>query len=468
MAWSAAALMAVIVSVAIVRNPVQVTDALVPMLDVQRQAPLVVVRTALKEGTGLSRPLYWLQIKLLLDASRGRYFVAYKTFHVLLVAVLFFLFVRVARVRSRDDALAFVFALVVLTGMHTFLGMVWEGYPVNHYLEIAVFSLSALVLCQSRGGWMADVGASVLFVTAALTLDSGLLVWVVVISARLVGLRGVSWRGLAVTTGLLAVYMVLRFGVLGIGVPDVGERASGFGFSRIEPADIERRFVATGHLYYFYLYNVASAFASVFLSEPTAGRWILTERIMNGELDPVVATRVISALVATGLIAWFTVRRRAAWAAWQFEHSDQLVVICAAVALGNAAMCFSYVKDEIMSTAGVFYALAVFGASRDALAQWGRARRPAAVATVFAAVLVTASFAWTVRTTESQYQMLRIGTTDRYEWAHVDEWLAQQNQAPRTAQGARLVRDLRDEAMRTRPLSLLSVPRWAVEWFNLE
>ena len=45
------------------------------------------------------------------------------------------------------------------------------------------------------------------------------------------------------------------------------------------------------------------------------------------------------------------------------------------------------------------------------------------------------------------------------------EWLAQQNQAPKTAQGARLVRDLRDEAMRTRPLSLLSVPRWAVEWF---
>jgi hypothetical protein len=61
--------------------------------------------------------------------------------------------------------------------------------------------------------------------------------------------------------------------------------------------------------------------------------------------------------------------------------------------------------------------------------------------------------------------MLRIGTVDRYEWAHVDEWLAQQNRIPSTPEGQRLVQDLRAEAMRTRPLSLLSVPRWAVKWF---
>ena len=61
--------------------------------------------------------------------------------------------------------------------------------------------------------------------------------------------------------------------------------------------------------------------------------------------------------------------------------------------------------------------------------------------------------------------MLRIGAVDRYEWAHVDEWLAGQNQTPTTPQGARLVQQLRDEAMRTRPLSLMFVPRWAVKWF---
>jgi hypothetical protein len=465
MAWSAAALAACLVSLAILRNPVQVTDALIPMLSVQNESPVMVFRTMVNEASGLSRPLYWLEVKLLLDASRGNYFVAYKTSHLVFVAALFILFVRAAGVRSRDETFAFLFALVVLTGMHPFLGMVWEGYPVNHYLEIAVFSLGALVLCQSRGGWTADVCAAMLFIVASLTLDSGLLVWVVIFTARLIGLRGVSWRGVAIMTGLLAVYMTLRFGVLGIGVPDVGERASGFGFSRIEPAEIERRFVATGHLYYFYVYNTVSALLSVFLSEPTSGQWLLTERLANGDVDPMVATNVISALVATGLIVWFALNRRAAWAARQFEHSDQLVIICAAVALGNAAMCFSYVKDEIMSTAGVFYALAVFGATREALARWGQARWNTVAITMLTVILFAGSTAWTIRATGLQYQVLLIGTADRYEWAHVDEWLAQQRRTPATLEGQRLVKDLRAEAMRTRPLSVLFVPRWVVRWF---
>ena len=91
------------------------------------------------------------------------------------------------------------------------------------------------MLCQSRGGPVMDVAAAILFVIASLTLDSGLLVWVVLVAARLVGLRGVSWRGVAVTTALLAFYMVFRFGIFGIGAPPIGERAAGFGFSRIEP-----------------------------------------------------------------------------------------------------------------------------------------------------------------------------------------------------------------------------------------
>ena len=464
MAWSAALLMALIVSLTVLRNPVQVTDSLVPILKVQDASTWEVFMAKI-DSVGFFRPLYWVQIKLLLEASGGRYALAYKSFHVLCVALLFVLFVCAARVRSKDDAIAFTFALVVLTGMHSFLGMVWEGYPVNHYLEIAVFSLAALVLCQSRGGVVADIAAALLFVIASLTLDSGLLVWVVFVAARLVGLRGVSWRGVAMTTALLAVYMALRFVVFDIGSPGVGERAVGFGFSRIEPAEIERRFVATGHLYYFYLYNVVSAFASVFLSEPISGRWMLTQQVIDSGVDRMVATSIISALVATGLLVRFAIARRRDWAARQFDHGDQLVLVCVAVALGNATMCFSYVKDEVMSTAGVFYALAVFAAMRGALTQWTAVQGRAVVATALTIVLFAGSAAWTIRTTGSQYQMLRIGTVDRYEWAHVDEWLVQQHQTPTSAHGAQLVHDLRDQAMHTRPLSVLYVPRWAVEWF---
>ena len=467
MAWGAAALVTLVVCHAVVSNPLQVTDSLVPILKVQDMSAWHVLLGKI-DGGSYFRPLRWVAIKLLLDGSGGRYNLAYKSFHVVFIAALFFVFVRAARVRTKVDALALMYALVVLTGTHSFLGLVWEEFAINHFIEIAVFSTAALLLCQSRGGVIADAAAAILLVLAVMALDSGPLVWVVIVAARLVGLRGVSWRAVAVMTGLLAAFMLYRFGLSSIGTPGVGERASGFGFSRIEPADIQRRFVDTGHLYYFYLSNVVSALASVFLSDPINGRWALTEHVVTGDIDPMVMTSIVSALVSTGLIVLFAIRRRAAWVARQFDHADQLVIVCVAVALANAAMCFSYVKDDIMSTAGVFYALAVFAATSDALTRWSQASRSAAATAVLGIVLFAGGAAWTIRTIGSQYQMLRIGITDRYEWAHVDEWLVQQDQTPTTPQGKRLVQDLRAEAMRTRPLSLLFVPRWAVKWFNTE
>ena len=49
-AWAAAALMALIVSLAVLRNPVQVTDSLIPMLSVQNVSPGVVFRTMVHAG----------------------------------------------------------------------------------------------------------------------------------------------------------------------------------------------------------------------------------------------------------------------------------------------------------------------------------------------------------------------------------------------------------------------------------
>ena len=467
LAWASTVVVLLTVSLAVARNPVQVTDSLVPMLKVQELSPWQVLAGKSESG-GFFRPLRFVQIKLLLDGSAGHYNLAYKSFHLLFIAALFFLFARIARVQTSHDALAFVFALMVLTGMNTFLGMVWEEYAINHFIEIAVFSIAALVLCQSRGGIVVDAAAAVLFVVATLTLDSGPLVWVVVVTARVVGLRGVSRRGVAVMTALLAAYVVYRFALVHIGAPEAGERATGFGFSRIEPDEIERRFVQTGRLSYFHLYNVVCAFVSIFLSEPVDGRWQLTGRMVSGGVDPKVVINIVSALVATGLLAAFAVRRRAAWMARRFETADQLVIICVVMALANAAMCFSYVKDDIMSTAGIFYALAVFAVTSDTLTRWSATRRSTVATAVLAAVLFAGGAAWTLRTVGLQYQMVRIGTSIRYEWAHVDEWLVQQNQVPATAEGQRLVRDLQAEAMRARPLSLLFVPRWTVKWLRIE
>ena len=464
LAWAATVLVMLTVSLAIARNPVQVSDSLVPILEVQGASVWHVFVSKLDE-TGFSRPLYYVVTRLLFDASPGHHFFAFKLFNISFLVALFLLFVRLARVETRTDAYAYLFALMVLIGMRTFLGTVWEGYPINHYLEVAVCCLAALALSDSRGGWMVEIAAPLLFIVGSLTLESGLLVWVVLVAARLLGMRGVSWRSIAVTTGLLAVYMVLRFGVLGIGIPVVGERATGFGFARIEPSEIRSRFVASGHLYYFYAYNVVSAFASIFLSDPTNGTWDLTRRLVGRDADPVVVTYTLSALVATGLLLWYAATRWRDWIGRRFTRSDQLVLIAIAVAAGNAAISFSYVKDEVMSTGGVFYALAVFVAAREAMTRWERVPRTSAITASLAVIVFVGSAAWAIRATALQYQMLRIGAVDRIEWAHVDEWLAQQGKKPASEQNARLVAELQVEAMNTRPLSLLSVPRWATRWF---
>jgi hypothetical protein len=279
-------------------------------------------------------------------------------------------------------------------------------------------------------------------------------------------MRGVSRRGVLLTLGCLAAYLTVRLAF--IGVPHVGERASGFGFSRLEPADINRRFGQTGHLYYFYAYNVVSAFVSVFLSDPASGRWRMLEQVVHNRVDATVIITLVSALVATALIVRFAVQRRGAWATRRFDADDQLVLLCLAIAAGNAAISFSYVKDEVMSTAGVFYALAAYAATRVELARWNTVSRTALTAVAMTVMMFIGGMMWSIRAAGLHYQLLRIATVNRYEWAHVDEWLEQQRRTPTTTEGRQLVAQLRDEAMATRPVSLLFVPRWAVRWFNPE
>ena len=151
-AWLAALLMVAVVGFSVLRIPIQVPDSLVVLLQVQA-APSAALTNFVGEQ-GFLRPVYMSQTRLLLDVAEpgGHYYLVFRGFHVLLVALLIGLFARAARVETRADFAAFVFALLVLVGHHTFRGNVWEAYPVNHYLEIAVYCLAAFVLSQSQGG----------------------------------------------------------------------------------------------------------------------------------------------------------------------------------------------------------------------------------------------------------------------------------------------------------------------------
>jgi len=157
------------------RMPVQVWDSLGEILAAQRFPS---VSYAFESAIGTSaylRPLRIAQIKALFDlAQDGQFHLVYRGFHALLLIVLVMAFTRALRVESRTDAAAAAFALLVLTGLHTFLSFVREAFPINHFLEIAVLTLVALNLALSRGGWWVDLLAALVFAVASLTLESGL------------------------------------------------------------------------------------------------------------------------------------------------------------------------------------------------------------------------------------------------------------------------------------------------------
>ena len=462
-AWIAAALASATISFTILEVPLQVPDCLIPLLQVLTASSAAAMFTGTLADPAYFRPLFWAQSKLVFDAAHGHYFAAFKSVHALLIFALLLSVASIARVRSRTDLTAFLFALTVLTGMHTFVGMVREAYPINHYLEAAVASAIALRLALSRGGWLQDAAAVALLALASLTIESGLLVWVVVAAAWAVGCRGISSRAVTLMTVMVAGYFGARL-YFHVGMPTIWERSTGFGFSRLDPAAVATQFQHSVAL--LYLYNAATSIVSVLFSEPRSGTWDITSRFLQGDIRPSMIASVISACVGTATIAWFTAARWPSWKRRQLETADRVVIVFAAVLVANAVMCCVYTKDEIMSTAGVFYALAVYVATRECLSRCADlvSRAPARLA--LTVLLAAGSAAWGVRATALYYEMYWKASKVRYEWAEVEVFLRQQNIALRTPEEVQLVERLRADAMRAPRLNAALLPHWAKAWFS--
>jgi hypothetical protein len=353
---------------------------------------------------------------------------------------------------------ALLFALTVLMGLHTFRGTVWEAYPVNHSLEIVAFCLLALALSRSRGGTWADVTAAVTFVAATFTVESGVLVWVVIVAAWLAGARGISRRAVLIVTALMVGYVALRFGYLRTGVPALTERSSGFGLQQLSPDELQRRFGAWP--YGFYAYNVVTSILSVLFSEPRAGIWTIPAEFMRGRIAGGTIINVVSSTITTTAIAWFVTRRWSSWRQRQFDRDDQIVFIAMAMILANGIISYSYTKDEIMGPAGVFYALAAFVAICELVSRFTRP------APALAVVLFIAASGWVVRTAGLHYQMHLMTFYDRNEWVYVDDWLASQQSTPATAEGKALVNQLREEALDDATINPYLLSPRLDQWFR--
>jgi hypothetical protein len=452
-------LMAVVFTMAfgydLARLPVQVHDSLGDIQE-ERLAPSVWgAFLAPLHQNGYLRPLKAAQIRLVFDLSRGHYTLAYRAVHVLLFSMSIWAFVWVLRVGTWEEAAAAGFALTVFLGLHTFSNLLREAYPINHYLEVLLFSLVALGLAQSTWRVRNDVLVALLFVAGSLVVESGLLIWVVVVAARLSGMKGVSWRGTALLTAVLGAYLGLRFFVFGNGVPMITERSTGYFLDVLEREDLVHRFGANPMP--LYAYNVVASLMTVLFSEPRAGQLVATSQYLDGGLQPWTVVALVSSVATTGLIGMAAIQAFRAPA--PLDDRARLFLVFAIVLGANAVLSYAYTKGDIVSVAGAFYALAAYAAVSRVLA-WGapRARMSSAIV---CALLVLASTGWAIRTAGLHYSLRYHAFKVRNDWvSDVDaKWL--------TDPGARAVTErLRRDALEKRVVAPRFFPRWEERWFE--
>src|SRR5688572_1992715 len=391
--WILAACVAVGLAGSVYRMPIQVDDSLDTII---RTAGFDSVREAFGDGMHNSktilRPLKQAQTRLLLDVGDrlGDQHAAFRGYHALLAMLLVVLFTGLAGARSWPGVAALAFALAVLIGMPSFTGLLRESHPVNHFLLVAIYGLALLAIARSRGGWIADAGAVVMFIAATLTLESGILLLPIAVAGYIAGLRGISRWGVAALVALTAGYVGLRLGYLGMEGAALGERATGFGASMLSSADQIERF--SDNPLPLYIYNMAMAAISVVLSQPEMGQWTIVEAWRDGEVPPVFWVSVSTSLATTALIGWYLLTRGSTgMRRWR----EPVPFVFLALLASNAVLSYAYAKTEVVSLAGAFYALVAFLAMADLL-QRPLARSPARTLLVAACLAALAS-GWALR-----------------------------------------------------------------------
>jgi hypothetical protein len=443
------------------RMPLPVGDCLDEIVEVQHDAGAAASFARALTSAHYFRPLRVAQTRLLFDAASGHYWLAYRGFHALLVVVAFGLVAAVARVRDAAGVAAFAAALTILVGHHGFLGNVKEIYPINHFLEVLICSLSAfLVSRHGRPRW-GDAVALVLFAVATLTLESGVLVWCVFVAAWLTGLSGVSSRGVGVVTIAAIAYVVVRS--IFVEVPLTALQATGFGGRVRDPAELQALFGSPPIL--LFAYNAVSAALSVLFSEPRAGVWLTIRSYADG-IPPRVLINIASSALSTGVLAWFVARRRPAWRAGTFMDADRVMIVFLATLAGTAAVSFAYTKNEILGTAAAFYALAVYGAVRELVIVMSRRRT--GVRLLVATAMVALSLLWAVRSAGLFHNLRTEAFNHRNDWASVEELLDPSHPLRSEQRGRALVLQLRREALAMPAANPHFLPRWTERIFDVD
>ena len=412
---------------------------------------------------GFMRPAAWATSAAVFGVAPEHLFYAYRTVHLASLATIVFSLVTVLRVRSATTCALAVVSLMILIGLHP-LQWALNETELNIKLIVTACCLLTLVLAVGAPAGWRDGAALVLVAYAMLGNEIGLIAWVTLTAAYLVGFRGVSGRAVAVATALLAVYFYLRFVQFHVGAPALSERSSGFGLRIRSPQELTALFGE--HPLPFYLYNVASALLSLLVSEPRNGVFVAVRDALADKLAPATVVNVVVSATTTGLMAWFAGTRLRRWMRLDFEDRDRLFLVTAGAVAANACISYPYLKDVVMCTAAVFYPIAAFVAM-EAFAERlisQPIRRLAAVGAM--ALLLVLSVGWSMRGVGFFVNVRQQAYRAQADWVAVDDWLAAQRIRVETPAQRALVDRLRVQMLGMTPPKVYLDPQWSGAWFG--
>jgi len=272
------------------------------------------------------------------------------------------------------------------------------------------------------------------------------------VSCLLVGLPGLARRTVTVATVVLVAYVVVRFAI-GLSAPAIGDHGSGYGTHFYSGSDLLEKFGARS--IWFRVYNVVGALLGVLFSEPRRGVY------QTAAIRPVFIINVLSSALTTSLIGWYLLRRlprtRAAW-----TSHDRVMVVSVVLVVVNSLFASTYIKDEILSVAGVFYAVAAYIAIASLLRTcitYGAVAFAAAAITI-----VVVGPLWTFRVAGLHFQLKTAAFKTRNEWATARP-PAEQDDATNDPTARAITRRLRSEAVARPVTNVHFLPHWGERYW---
>jgi hypothetical protein len=267
-------------------------------------------------------------------------------------------------------------------------------------------------------------------------------------------MRGMTRSSVVAATVLLGIYLIVRH-ALDISSPGIGGHGSGVGGTFYSPEELTQRFGA--HPLSFIAYNVVGGLASLLFSEPRQGVYSLVIAWRTADPHAVLLINLASSIATSGLLAWYALTQlRGGRARW--SDADRMFVVACAVMVVNAALNAAYIKDEIISVGGLFYAVAAFIAVRGLLETTPQRRVVASA--LIALFLMTDAGLWAFRAAGVHYVLRYDAFKTRNDWVELlrpdrrDDW-------PTDPQELAITRRIHDEVI-LRPVASPSfMPRWA-------